>query len=110
MNTEFMINNQIWTIEFTDNSNSKLLRSDGSRTVGMTDGNMRTVYLAESLSGAFLERVLAHELCHCICFSYDISIPIEQEEFLADWVSLYGREVIDVLDNLIGQVLLRKYA
>lgn len=107
---DFMINNQIWHIEYTDNNSNMLLRSDGSRTVGMTDGNTRTVYLARSLSGGFLERVLAHELCHCICFSYDITIPIEQEEFLADWVSLYGREVIDVLDSLISQVLLKNNA
>lgn len=99
----FVINGIRWQIKFVDINNPILSRSDGSWTVGMTNWDDCTVYLANNLRGGFLERVLCHELCHCICFSYDIKMSIEQEEFLADWVSLYGRQVIELLDDLLGK-------
>lgn len=98
---DFYINGIRWQIKFVAANNSKLFRSDGSQTVGMTDWNSTTVYLANNLHGRYLEKVLCHELCHCICFSYDIRMDIEQEEFLADWISKYGRQVIDLLDDLL---------
>lgn len=100
---DFIINGIKWRITFVSIDSPYLSRSDGSRTVGMTDWNTCTVYLASNLRGAFLDRVLCHELCHCICFSYNIKMDIEQEEYLADWVSLYGRKVIELLDDLLGK-------
>lgn len=104
MNNRFIVNNIIWCIKYVNSSSSVLTRSDGSTTVGMTDWSTKTIYLDKHLKGAFLEKVLCHELCHVLCFSYGISIPIEQEEYLANWVSLYGREVIELLDNLLSRV------
>lgn len=98
---DFVINGIRWQIKYVSANNEKLIRSDGSRTVGMTDWNSCTVYLASNLRGRYLDRVLCHELCHCICFSYGIKMNIKQEEFLANWVSLYGREVIELLDDLL---------
>lgn len=97
----FVINGIKWSIQYVSINNPKLFRSDGSRTVGMTDWNTCTVYLASNLRGQYLNRVLCHELCHCVCFSYGIRMNIQQEEFLANWVSLYGREVIELLDDLL---------
>ena len=98
---DFFINGIRWRIQYVSTNSSKLTRSDGSRTVGMTDWNTCTVYLASNLRGDYLDRVLCHELCHCICFSYGIKMNIKQEEFLANWVSIYGREVIELLDDLL---------
>lgn len=49
-------------------------------------------------------QILAHELCHCFCFSYNIHMPIEQEEYLADWISLYGADLIYLLDDLMANI------
>lgn len=98
---DFIINGIRWHIQYVNINSTKLTRSDGSRTVGMTDWNTCTVYLASNLRGSYLDRVLCHEICHCICFSYGIKMNIKQEEFLANWVSLYGREVIELLDDLL---------
>ena len=101
-NMEFIINNRPWYIKFVSAASSNLRRSDGSLTVGVTDGNDNCVYLSDLLSGAFLKKVLCHELCHCFMMSYNISIPIEQEEFLADWISIYGEDLIYLLDDLMS--------
>lgn len=98
----FIINNRMWHIEFVNASSEKLHRSDDSLTVGVTDGNDNCVYLSDLLSGGFLKKVLCHELCHCFMMSYNISIPIEQEEFLADWISIYGEDLIYLLDDLMS--------
>ncbi len=101
----FEINGIIWRVAFVNNASTKLMRSDGSITVGMTDWNDKCVYLSNKLHGDFLRKVLAHELCHCFCFAYHIVMPIEEEEFLADWISLYGTELVYLLDDLMRNVL-----
>ena len=98
----FEINGIKWNIEFVSVTSPFLTRSDGSQSVGVTDANTSTVYLSNRLKGAFLRRVMAHELCHCFCFSYDIHMPIEQEEYMADWISLYGSDLVYLLDDILS--------
>lgn len=99
------INTIEWQIVFVSPTSPHLYRSDGSLTCGVTDFSDCNVYLADNLHGDFLRKVLCHELCHCFCFSYDITIPIEQEEFLADWISQYGEGLIYLLDDLIQIIM-----
>ena len=98
----FEINGIQWQIEWVSAYSSDLMRSNGSYTVGMTDWDKQTVYLAKGLKGAFLRKVLAHELVHCFCFSYSVYIPVEQEEFMANWVATYGDELMYLLDDLMN--------
>lgn len=97
----FEINERQWDIIFVNPKSEKLRRSDGSLTVGVTDGNDNCVYISNMIFGKFLRKVMCHELCHCFMMSYDIHIPIEEEEFLADWISVYGTELIYLLDSLM---------
>ena len=92
---------------FVEPNSSDLMRSDKTLTVGVTDFNDRCVYLSNVLRGSFLEKVLCHELVHCFMFSNDIHIDIEQEEFMADWISIYGKDLIYLLDNLMNGLLIR---
>lgn len=101
----FTINGIHWNILFVDPLSDYLKRSDGSKTVGMTDGNTYTVYLSNMLRGKFLEKVICHELCHCFCFSYNITIDIETEEFMADWISLYGKDLVYLLDSIMSNIV-----
>ena len=104
----FVVNNQEWELMFVKPSSSQLMRSDGSMTIGMTDNNTKTVYINNRLNDYMTDKCLAHELCHAFCFSYDIYMPIEQEEYLADWISRYGRELVYLLDDLM-QTLKKAY-
>lgn len=103
----FEINGIAWDIIFVNPNSDKLNRSDGSITFGVTDWNDKCVYLSNAMYGAFLERVLCHELTHCVCFSWDISIPIETEEWLCNFMADHGKEVIYLLDDLMRSVLRR---
>ena len=83
-----------------------LRRSDNTITFGVTDNNDRTVYINDSLSYDMFDKVLCHELCHVFSFAYNLHIPIETEEMIADFLSTYGRDVIAVADDILKEVLL----
>lgn len=106
----FTINGIEWNVVFVHPMSKELLRSDKSRTVGVTDWGKRTVFLSDMLYGAFLRKVIAHELVHCFMMSYSIHIPIEEEEFIADWVSLYGTDLIMILDDIMAIMVKRGVA
>lgn len=97
---KFKVNNQEWELQFVKPSSKDLMRSDGSITIGMTDNNTRTVYINNRLSDYMTNKVLAHEICHVFAFSFDYSMPIEVEETVADFFSLFGRDMINLLDDL----------
>jgi hypothetical protein len=105
----FELNSIQWQIVWVDNKNSLLSRTDGSMSVGVTDMNTHCIYLAKSLHGAFLRKVIIHELCHCVCMSYNIYMPIEQEEMLCDFVATYGDQVFEIVDILTGYMGDRMY-
>ena len=97
-----------WKVEFVPSNSTELVRSDGSRTVGMTDINKHTVFLSDNLRGPFLRKVFIHEICHVAILSYGIPMGIEQEEFLCDFIASYGDEIFDIVDNFFA--ILKKYA
>ena len=94
----FIINGIEWNVVFSRPNSAQLARSDGSLTVGMTDWKQRTIFLSDALYGTFLRKVFIHEVCHAACFSYDIQMDIEQEEFLCDFVATYGDEIFQIVD------------
>lgn len=101
----FTINNKTWEIVKISRQNPMLMRSDGSRTVGMTDRDTKTIYLADDLRGKFLDRVLCHELCHAFCLSYNVYMDIDTEEIVADFLATYGREVFEIADRLLIELM-----
>ena len=100
----FLINGIEWKIKFVHGASNKLMRSDGSTSLAVTDWNRKSIFVSLAPKGAYLRRIIAHELCHAFCFSYDISMPIEQEEYLANWISLYGTDLIYLLDNIMSSL------
>lgn len=104
----FSINNRIWRIVFTAPNSPKLRRSDNSLTVGVTDSNDGCIYLSDTLRGAFLERVLCHELTHAVCMSWGISIPIETEEWLCNFMADHGKEIIVLLDKFLYSMSMKR--
>lgn len=86
-----------------------LLRSDFSRTVGVTDNSVKTVYVSDLLCGKFLDKVTSHELVHVFSFVNNLYIPIEVEEQIADFLATYGRDIFAVADDILEGLKLEEY-
>lgn len=104
----FTINGIDWDLRLVRPNSRLLQRSDGTLTLGVTDGNTNTVYINNNLSDYRFTHVLCHEIVHCIMFSYDIDIDIQTEEFMADFIATYGFEIIDLVEKIITVILQKK--
>lgn len=102
----FKVNGTIWQICFVSPHDPQLQRSDGTYTFGVTDDNLKTVFICDRLSRQMTDKVLCHELSHVHAMEYSYSIPIETEEIVADFISLYGRSIITIADQLLRELLL----
>lgn len=100
------INNKDWEIARTDDPD-KLMRTDGTVTLGMTDINDRTIYLWSGLSEMMFRKVLLHELSHAFINSYGIYLNLEEEEILCSFVDTYSTHIIEEADFLM-QLLKRE--
>lgn len=98
---ELTVNGINWKIKFVDSLDHNLLNNHGIYTFGVTDNNVKTVFLSDKISGELLYKVLCHELCHVYCFSYGIYITIQEEERMAQFISEYGKSIISDTDYLL---------
>lgn len=102
---KFAVNNQEWELVFVKPSSKHLMRSDGSITIGVTDNNTKTIYINNRLSDSMFDKVLLHELSHVHAMEYNYSIPIEVEEIVCDFLSMYGRSVVYIADDLLKRFM-----
>ena len=75
----FSINGTMWQVQYKNSNSGELKRSDNVSVLGVTDRNTHTIYLSNALRGFMQRKVLIHEVCHAICMSYDVYLPIEQK-------------------------------
>lgn len=101
------VNGIRWNIVEVNPYNANLVANSGKYTLGMTDNNIKTVFISNILKGDLLYNVLCHELCHVYCFSYGIYMDIEDEEHLAQFISDYGKSIISDTDYLLDLLLHR---
>lgn len=100
----FIINGEIWYIEYVPANDIILLRPDGVYTVGVCDDITKTIYLSEELYGDFLKKVLAHEITHAAMFSYNVFLTYDQEELVADLIATFGEEIIEITNLIFNQI------
>ncbi len=80
---------------------------NGLFTIGMCDDITKTIYLADTLKGKMLKKVLCHELVHCAMFSYNVHLEKEQEELLADLIATYGSEILYITNKIFKKLQYR---
>lgn len=97
----FTVNGFVWGLQFVSPHSLFLRRSDGVYTLGCTDNNIKTVFISNNLTDYMTEKVLCHELTHVICFSYGILIDLDTEEWLCNFVADHGKEIFEILENLL---------
>lgn len=100
----FRINGEQWNILPVPPNHPTLFRSDGSLSVAACDDPTKTIYINQTLRGAFLKKVLCHEITHCAMFSYDVNLTIDQEELLADIIATYGNEIIYITNKVFRKL------
>ena len=105
----FAVNGKAWNIDFVEPLNRNLMRSDNVYTLGVTDNSLKTIFLSNKLYGKMLDKVLCHELVHVYYFENNCEIDIQTEEIIADFMSLYGRDIIYLADDIMNGVF-KKYA
>lgn len=100
----FEMNGWFWTVKFVNKFSYKLVDRTGTSTLATTDPNDCTVYISTSIrSSGLLERVVKHELAHCVMLSYGLvddihrmSYPkywVEAEEFCCNLIADYSKEI-----------------
>ena len=97
----FSINGTMWQVQCKNSNSSELRRSDGTISLGVTDNNAKTIYINNRLSDDMFDKVLCHELVHVYSFENDCDIDIQTEEIIANFMSLFGRDIIYLLDDLV---------
>lgn len=102
---QFTVNGTTWTLQFVNPHSKHLLNSRNDYTLGVTDNNVKTVYIADNLSDYMTDKVLAHELTHVHAFEYNYYMPIEVEEIVADFLSLFGRNIFRLADDIMSNLL-----
>lgn len=103
----FIINGDRWRALFVPEHDVSLLKPNGSFAVGACDDYSKTIYLNNTLSGAYLKKVLCHEITHAAMFSYNVSLSLAQEELIAELMATFGEEIIDIT-NILFNCLKRK--
>lgn len=106
---KFTVNNNQWTLQFASTNSEELRRSDNVYTLGVTDNNTKTVTIACGMSDYMTNKVLCHELVHVYSFENRCNIDIQTEEIIADFMSLYGRDIIYIADSIMSNVMEKRY-
>ncbi len=96
----FQINNIWWQVVYVPPLSNSLLRSDLTRTVGVTDLSKGKIFISDALRGEFLRKVIIHEVCHAAMFSRGVSVSLEIEEMICDFIATHGDEVIGIADDI----------
>lgn len=103
----FSINGELWRVVYVPSNSISLMKPDGTFAVGACDDYTKSIYLNDRLYGDYLKKVLCHEITHAAMFSYNVSLSLPQEELLAELMSTFGEEIIDIT-NIIFDYLKRK--
>ena len=100
----FTINHEIWIVKFMQPYDEIFRMDNGEFTIGVCDDNTKTIYLSNLLRGEKLKQVLCHEIVHAAMFSYNVELDYEQEELLANLIAIYGKEIVQITDNIFKRL------
>lgn len=99
-----IINNIVWKLVFVPSDFPLLQRMNGEYTIGACDNLTRTIYISERLQGGLLKKVLCHQITHAAMFSYNVDLSVEQEQLVADLISTYGQEIVEVTNRIFKKL------
>ena len=89
-----IINGEGWRVRLVPPSHPLLLTPRNSLALGCCDNLTKTICISNALSLDMIRKVLCHEIVHAAMYSYDVDLSHQEEELVADLISIYGDEII----------------
>ena len=105
----FTINGEQWWIVLVMPYDVALLMPNGDFALGACSDATKTIYISNELHGEIFEQVLCHELVHASMFAYNIMLEHHEEELIAEIVSIFGEEIIDITDIMFEKIRRGRY-
>lgn len=105
----FTINGEQWWIVLVAPDHVALRMPNGDYALGACDSVTRTIYISNILHGEYFEQVLCHELVHAAMFAYDVRLGFHEEELLAEIISIFGEEIVDITDVMFERIRRGRY-
>lgn len=109
----FVMNGYFWRVQEVPPDSPMLVDRTGNHTVATTDPRTQCIYLSDRLEGAFLQRVLLHELGHVVMLSYGLILSIRAnlpqnlwvraEEWCCNLIADYGEEIFSKAHSILGE-------
>ena len=105
----FTFNGEYWQILLVLPYDVALLMPNGRYALGACNDATKTIYISKELHGEMFEQVLCHELVHASMFAYNIALGYQEEELIAEIISVFGEEIIDLTDKLFDRIKRGRY-
>jgi hypothetical protein len=103
-----IINGERWMARLVSPSHPALMSPNGP-ALGCCDDITKTIYISNSIHPSQTKKVLCHELVHAAMFAYDVVLTYEEEELIAEIMSIFGEEIIDLTDVLFDRIRRGRY-
>ena len=88
-----IINGIRWRVRMVSPSHPFLITPWKTHAYGVCDKTTQTIYIDKTLLPRLKKEVLAHEIVHAAMFSYAIDLSYEEEEIVAEILSIHGEEI-----------------
>lgn len=105
----FNINGETWLVVLVMPYDIALYMPNGNYALGACNDATKTIYISNELYGEDFEMVLCHELVHAAMFAYNIELGYREEELLAEIISLFGEEIVDLTDIIFEKIRRGRY-
>lgn len=99
----FKINGIHWKIYYTNPDDINLMKPDGTYALGCCDNATQIIYVNKMLDKQKLWDVICHEIVHAVMFSYNIFLTEDEEERLANIITLYAEEILAITNILFNR-------
>ena len=105
----FTINGEYWQIVLVYPYDVALLMPNGRYALGACNDTTKTIYISNALHSEMFEQVLCHELVHASMFAYNVLLEHDEEELIAEIISVFGEEIIDITDMMFERIKRGRY-
>ena len=102
-----IINGVRWRVRMVSPSHPMLLTPWRTHALGVCDKTTQTIYIDKTLRSSRVKEVLCHEIVHACMFSYAVDLSYEEEEMVAELMSKYGNEIIQLSNRIYNGIKMK---